>query len=464
MQDSNSKILVGTAKEPNFTQIWNELGHMIASSLPSLGSVKAPDATLSFDHSKPPAGHKSLTGEGVSHGASISAIENQHPRSIISPSLVSEIPPIVPTNIQSVESLDLVADSSGDAGMSTLRHQHSGLDDGTRSSAGDITGLSNEGRPPIDPLTHSNSSVVHAMITVETRPTASKRASDLDLAIPQPTLTPSSTAICSSPDLGSAKGILVSPCAGPSTSVQNNTQNNEMRVRGSSFRGSALDSGVLVSTSRQSHPSNMDGPLSRASLTPADSTAGTVSSYRPSWGAPRGRFFPRVQAVRHRDALPNEILRRAKALIDGDPVSFFLEYRFPIYGSWVSSLAATAESDPLQRLIAAYDVVISCAKDRENMCSELSGTWPLRFGYVQLVAAVDAFCTESRDERKSGPIAVGAYLEAKGMADDGSMKANLQKLLVTARRFRTLAGVSPIMLSIYSVEADKMVYVPRPYP
>jgi hypothetical protein len=400
-------------------------------------------------------------------------MENQHLRSRPSASPVPEVSSVIPTNRQqSVESFDFFPKSNQDTSLSVLAHQPNAMDDDPpRSIPADRIGLSSEGGANVDTLAHSNGGVVHGVVIVETRPTASKRSSELCLTIPQSDFRSSPTALCSSPDLGSTNKELMNPFACPSPLAHNPRQTSELRVRGSSFRDPALNWGALASTFRQNHSSSESRLSSKATITPASAIAGIVSSHKsPSGACPRGGLVSRGQAISSRCTLPNEILRRVKALIDGNPVSFFLDYCPHIYGAWLSSLVSTADSDSLQCLIAAFDSVLSFFRDRERMCSEISGCMPLRFGYVQLVAAIDTFNTEAKNAGKRvrdcysrAAIPIQAYLDAKGMSNDDRKRTELTTLVINARRFRDLAGLSPIMLSIYSMEADRIVYVTLPY-
>ena len=472
MGDNSLEATVEAAKEPNnFAQRWNEVGDIIASTIPSPGLVKQLDAILSFLHSKPAHGERSRPCVTALLDMSTSTVENQHPQSRLSPPPVSEASPVVSSDIrQSVEGLDFVATSNGGTSLCILCAQPDDMDDNPRRLTPiDTTGLSNEVGATINMLARRNDCVAHGVVTVEARPTASERSSDLCLTIPQSDFISDSTALCSKPDLSSTnKGFNPLPC--PNLSAQIPGRSTEVRERGPGSLGSALNPSAFAPRSRQNHCSNENKCSSKASLTPASASAGIVCGYKTPWSASPSGDFLFLGGDRIGGMTVNDLRRKRKALIDGDPVSFFLDYCPYIYGAWLSSLVSTTSSDSLQSLVAAFDSVLSFVRDRKRRCSEISGCLPLRFGYIQLVAAIDAFNAEAKNAGKQmqkcynmANLPVKAYLEAKGMnPNDQGEQRKLTTLAINARRFRELAALSPIMLSIYSMEAEEIVYVTLP--
>jgi hypothetical protein len=96
-----------------------------------------------------------------------------------------------------------------------------------------------------------------------------------------------------------------------------------------------------------------------------------------------------------------DVSKYIAALIRGDPVSIFKDSCPYIYGAWLSWLIVTADCSPLQAVVAAFDAVVSLNTENAKIYREISGCLPLRFGYVQLVWAIDAFNKEAEEAGRS---------------------------------------------------------------
>lgn len=166
------------------------------------------------------------------------------------------------------------------------------------------------------------------------------------------------------------------------------------------------------------------------------------------------------------DLTLDEVSKYAATLLLENPRSIFLEHCPYIYGAWLSSLSMTTGCSPIQSIIASFDLVLSLARDKDKTYREISGCLPLRFGYVQLVGAIDDFNKEAEEAGRScrktyhmGTISINAYVEARtsifhAQASKEKLRSELAVHATNARRMCDLTFKSPMMLSVYSVEAE----------
>jgi hypothetical protein len=133
-----------------------------------------------------------------------------------------------------------------------------------------------------------------------------------------------------------------------------------------------------------------------------------------------------------------DVSKYIAALIRGDPVSIFKDSCPYIYGAWLSWLIVTADCSPLQAVVAAFDAVVSLNTENAKIYREISGCLPLRLvmfsWYGQLMPLI------KKPKRPGGH--VGKL----------TIRQQFQSMLMC-----DLTVKSPMMLSVYSVEAETIV-------
>lgn len=155
----------------------------------------------------------------------------------------------------------------------------------------------------------------------------------------------------------------------------------------------------------------------------------------------------------------------ASGLITDDSVPFFLNNRDPICDIWMFFLSARAAACSVEDAVVAAFEVLYCLIG-------VTGTGLLlRFAYVQLADAIDALVNTVSTERRAGHVHrrpgyrdesayVDVYLAAKGKPlNDKKLRNELTGRKRIGVRLRQLIYPSPLLLAIYSEDAESIVYV-----
>ena len=148
-----------------------------------------------------------------------------------------------------------------------------------------------------------------------------------------------------------------------------------------------------------------------------------------------------------RDLTPAQIRLIASSLIEEDAPSFLLENRHFIYQTWTSITLLATNTNINDSIGAAFDTVHSLIQSKK--CSRLV----LRFAFIHLKRLIDTLETQTK----------AGYIETYLNAKKNLLHLSGRQLIEYARKSRRwsmLAGPSPFQLSVYSILAETIMYVP----
>jgi hypothetical protein len=164
-----------------------------------------------------------------------------------------------------------------------------------------------------------------------------------------------------------------------------------------------------------------------------------------------------------KDLTPEEIGSVASGLITDESIPFFLNNYNHIYDVWVLFLSArTTAPSAVDAVVAAFDVLYRVIGVRDARLL-------LRFAYVQLAEAIDFLVHAVSMEQGTGRVRpvcrdesvyIDVYLTAKGKPlNDKKLRDELSGRKRIGVRLRQLMSVSPLLLAVYSDDAESIVYV-----
>jgi hypothetical protein len=160
----------------------------------------------------------------------------------------------------------------------------------------------------------------------------------------------------------------------------------------------------------------------------------------------RRRKRPLLTMSIKKDLTPGQICQVANNLEEDNALDYFLENRTVIFETWTSLPSMMAAASVDESVVAAFNLVhsLSRIKDRKRL--------NLRFAYLQLNNAI-------RTLDATAEVAyTDAYLHSKTKLSEISSR-QLNEYVRRGQRWFTLAGPSPLLLSVYSKLAERIVYV-----
>ena len=159
---------------------------------------------------------------------------------------------------------------------------------------------------------------------------------------------------------------------------------------------------------------------------------------------------------------PAEIGPVASSLITGDSIPFLINNFQFIFAVWMLFLTSkTLSRSADQAVIEAFDVLHELLTDKRDT------RFLLRFAYVQLAEAIDALVKAAKENRHAGhlykrdeSVYIDVYLTAKGNPlKSPKLRNKLSEHKRMGRRWRQLTDPSPLLLFLYSDNAESVVYV-----
>jgi hypothetical protein len=163
-----------------------------------------------------------------------------------------------------------------------------------------------------------------------------------------------------------------------------------------------------------------------------------------------------------KDLTPEEIGSVASGLITDESIPFFLNNYDYMCNVWVFFLSTRATTQSAaDAIVVAFDVLY-------HIIGVGDARLLLRFAYVQLAEAVDFLVNAVSMEQRAGRVRPGCrdqsvyidvYLTAKGKPlNNKKLRDELSGRKCIEMRFRQLMSVSPLLLAIYSDDAESIVY------
>lgn len=219
----------------------------------------------------------------------------------------------------------------------------------------------------------------------------------------------------------------------------------------------------LTTTSPQGIHLRENTPPLRVNRRHSDSHKGAGATTRRRKRKPR-LHIPRQNPERQLYA-KNRMLEIVPDLVWHDVITIFAHYFERAVNSWVSILTQTAipdnigSSDP--RVINAFKFLDIARTGSDGILSRLA--------YIRLADVFESLKQIVAAERQNGQllaqrsgyrnasVAVDIYIEAQEQA--GTSRDEVKQRNRVARRWRTLAGPSPIFIIIYSEAAEGLAYV-----
>jgi hypothetical protein len=160
-----------------------------------------------------------------------------------------------------------------------------------------------------------------------------------------------------------------------------------------------------------------------------------------------------------------EIDPAASGLITDDSIPFFLNNFDLIYDVWIFFMSTRAKARSAEdSVVAAFDIFYCLIGVRDAKLL-------LRFAYVQLAEAIEALVKKASTERRNGHVHQGSsyrdesvyidvYLAAKGKPlNDKKLRNELSGRKRIAVRLRQLVYPAPLLLAVYSDDAESIMYV-----
>jgi hypothetical protein len=191
------------------------------------------------------------------------------------------------------------------------------------------------------------------------------------------------------------------------------------------------------------HAGRTNHPSRSSQLTPARQSAKGPTRTK---GGRKGRRRRSLPISIKKDLIPSQIRSVASNLVKDNALAYFLENRLVIFAAWTSLSPTIASTSVDESVVAAFNTVHSLirSKDRKRL--------NLRFAYVHLNSAINALNT-------TGEVAYSnAYLNTKNNSSDISSD-RLTEYVRKGKRWSTLAGPSPFLLSVYTRSAETIVYI-----
>jgi hypothetical protein len=162
----------------------------------------------------------------------------------------------------------------------------------------------------------------------------------------------------------------------------------------------------------------------------------------------------------------------AATLVRQDAMSFYAENSYQARACWVSLLKQTS----ISASASCFDpAIVSSFRTLDHMImSKRSSPLVSRLAYVQLIRLFDTVEETIEYSRRHGfvhraagyrnaSIALDIYMKAQeGYADAASHRRQLLERKRAGRRWKQLAGPSPLFLLVYSDAAERIVYVKPP--
>jgi hypothetical protein len=160
----------------------------------------------------------------------------------------------------------------------------------------------------------------------------------------------------------------------------------------------------------------------------------------------------------------NKMLEIVPGLVRHDVVTFFANHFEKALDSWISILTKTTipdnvtSSDP--RVLNSFQLLDKARTDGDKMLSRLA--------YIRLAYVFESLQEIVASDRRNGQlpaprrgcgnasIATDIYIKAQQAVTSRNEVKERKRI---ARRWRTLAGPSPIFVIIYSGAAERLVYV-----
>lgn len=183
----------------------------------------------------------------------------------------------------------------------------------------------------------------------------------------------------------------------------------------------------------------------------------------------RSRQAGGLRVSDRKNLTPAEILVVADLLVSNDSISYFLPNRQLIYKTWIpfsTPQPADYSHSVETSVMAALDSVLNVLKKGKQACPLLS-----RFAYIRLSWLLDALkaaATTDRVQRKvrrdvghgDATVAINMYLRIKGKVSGKTLtRSEISRYYRTGRRWRVLAGRSPLLVLIFAQIAGTIVYV-----